>query len=672
MSLETAEESIARYEETMSHQSDRGPGPHPAQRSTSLSDQSLNDNNFLSNNNDLVGLYDFNLDDYDLSTPYNSELELEDINQFGPGFGTQTLFPSMVAIPSPPIVASRRSSSQPTEMPPVTQTPLESNTVSESQVFHNLRRKDCQTPVSESNVSTSIEGLSLVALPRRSNRNKQWSSVRGNESIMTPNRTPNIPNTTLASGGLIPDQVDHPISLRSSISVSGTSTISDIRSNQLHNICKELQEFENKDLSEQFVASKMTGIIQAFYRHTADGPDTIQLEVLVKSSILGVIRNDALTWKDMKPMKSAEEVLKIYREAGWVFHVSQNYPSSGHLMASTSSVSSQQMDRSGSVCSRSSKRRSDFESSMDTASLSSKRVKPSSNKYKCYYNYCSKSFDTLKSLKRHTDIHNPCQFTACIMPGCKYITLRKDSVENHLASRHRNEFNGLSENEKRKKRKDMRNNTFVIGDRTHDHCVFCAKELPRGSWENSRKSQAHIKSHLGNPTTTSVFQHLCSDKDQCGKNECWESSWYVRPENRQRVPTNDGDDSDSDSLLEIGVNDGYFNNGNTPEQQKRPNANLSFPTPSYYGSNFSFSGDNYPTNSDQPSYRSPYPVLGYLGENPDSEVFNSYTMPNRSDESSRIDALASSVAIYDKTIHPSQREGTTTTDRLQFNDGSQL
>lgn len=250
----------------------------------------------------------------------------------------------------------------------------------------------------------------------------------------------------------------------------------------------------------------------------------------------------------------------------------------------------------------------------------------------------------------------------------------------HLETKfHEGYRKGLSEAEENRR---IEENTFIITDRTHDHCTFCGTKLPRGSWNKCLESHKHISDHLRNSTPL-VFQHLCSDKDKCGTKEYWKSSKDIRPENRKRAPVISGCKVRSE-IDERNLD--FSDNGDSTESQERPDINRCTQESSaqdYRGSNESFSVSSYPGNRDPSEYISPYhnkqpsrlrPILDALdhasdtasdvamsrfrAEDPGSEHHNNCTVRDPSHELLRYENLKSSVDSYETIVE--QRDDNTT------------
>ncbi|APA14975.1 predicted protein [Sclerotinia sclerotiorum 1980 UF-70] len=718
MSLETAEESIERYERTLPHHGgwDVDPGPYPASPSIGSFDEEASNlfNHFVlfpdSNgcNNDLDDLTTLTNDDsqgYDYHRDHTSDLlnnyidvrkcgeELDALGDVTGDFSTQAPSPSQTIRrilndrqpTEKPAVAQMNDSSvfpdqmecTDSEMPHLTEAPIDSrissgsNTISVSD--SHLHRRE----MSEFNVLGSIENSRPMLRPRASTRNKEGSSFRGLNQIQ------DVRKTALDGRDLVSDRADHDASHDPSISVHDTSTNINIQSELFDIVCERMRGFEDKNLNQQLVASKIKDIVQAFYRRVAAGDETQELEVLIFCSILEVIRHDAVPWRDMKPTKISEAVYKIYFDAGWTFNPPQEYLPRGQNTTPTLSSSSQRTHQTSSVYALQSKRRSNDGDSMTTASSSSKRLKVSSEGYHCYYDDCN-TYVEPKEVGRHNTIHNPYEFTACIVPGCDKIFVRKDAMRNHLGSRtHKRYIESLSIEEKSRLPRLIKRNTFVINDRTHEYCVFCETKLLRGSWENCQMSQAHIIGHLRASKTSKtplVFRHRCSNKDECGKKEYWRTSPCVQPENRERVPRSDDDDTDGETHQEI---DDYTEAGESIDPGESADSYHHSQKSSDYDfaeSNKSFNHHNYPTNRRPSSYKSPYrsrthstsllsgrletslepesdlSMTRYLVANSDFEHLNNQNIRNPSDRSSRTGVLKNSVNSYAAAVELGSEE----------------
>ncbi|KAF7857294.1 hypothetical protein EAF04_009535 [Stromatinia cepivora] len=704
MSLETAEEFIDMHEITLPHQGGWDPGLYPAQPPVSLSNESNSFNNKFdffphSNgcNNDLDDLIPLSNDDspgYDYHCDHTSDLldyhfdvrecgeESDALGAARGGFGTQTPSPSQT---TPPMLNDPQPTEKPAiaqindrsvyfpdqmgctdfEMPHSPEAPIYSQhtqILSRSNTISVLDPQLHSRETSEFNVLGSIENHSPMLRPRRLTRNKEGSSFR------RPNQIRSVRRATLDGRGLVSDQADRHTGHDPSISVGGTYTNMNVESKLFDIVCERMQEFKDKNLNQQLVASRIKNTIQDFYRSVAAGDETMELEVLVLNSILEVIRHDAVPWRDMKPMKISEAVYKIYFDAGWTFTLPQKDPLREQSTTPALSSSSQQTHRTSSLYSRQTKRRSNCEDSISTASSFSKRLKASPDEYHCYYPDCNARVEP-KEIGRHNTIHNPYEFTACIVPGCDKIFVRKDAMKNHLDTKsHKRYIKCLTADEQNRQ---IQRNTFVINDRTHEYCVFCEKKLLRGSWKNCQMSQAHIINHLKTSKTPLVFRHLCSNRDECGKKEYWRTSHCVQPENRERVPRSNDDDTDSETHQEIDDhNDDFADDVDSTDQGESADTYLHSQKSSDYdfrGSNRSFSRGNYPTNRHPASYISPYnnktystslisgrletslelesdiSMNRYLGENPDFEFLNNQTIQNPSDRSSRNGLLKNSV-----------------------------
>ncbi|CAD6444844.1 ee7b439f-c28e-4634-b66d-d90efb748d89 [Sclerotinia trifoliorum] len=710
MSLETAEEFIEMSERTLPHHGgwDDDPGSYPAPLpSPSIGSFGDEFNNVF---DDLTTLTNDDYQGYDYHLGHTSDLldHRIDVRQCGGELDALGDVTGDSSTQAPSQTTGRiLNDTQPTEMPAITQindasvyfsdqmegnfevphlpeAPIDSQI---SQILSGSSTTSVSGPhahrreTSEFNVLGSIENPRPMLRPRASTRNKESSSFQGQNQIQ------NVRGTALDGRDLVSDQADHYASHDPSIPVHDISTNMNIQSELFDIVCEGMHGFEDKNLDQRLVASKIKDIIQAFYRRVAAGDETQELEILILDSILEFIRHDAVPWRDMKPTKISEAVYKIYFDAGWTFNPSREDPPRGQSTTPALSSSSQQTHQTSSVYSHQSKRRSNYEDSMSTASLFSKRLKSSPEEYHCYYDDCNARVEP-KEIGRHNTIHNPYEFTACIVPGCDKIFVRKDAMRNHLDSKfHKRYIESLSIEEKSRLPRLIKRNTFVINDRTHEYCVFCEKELLRGSWENCHMSQAHIISHLRTSKaskTPLVFRHRCSNRDQCGKKEYWRSSPCVQPENRERVPRSDDDDTDSETHQEIdGRNDDYTEDGESIDRGESADSYHHSQKSSDYDfaeSNKSFTRRNYPTNRHPSSYKSPYrsrthstsllsgrletslepesdlSMTRYLGANSDLEHFNNQNLQDTSDRLSRCGVLVNSVNSLAAIAEPGAKE----------------
>ncbi|KAF7916209.1 uncharacterized protein EAE98_010794 [Botrytis deweyae] len=697
MSFRTVEESVAAYESAPPQQGYRDPGSNLAQppicgdQVSHFFENDLNNANNLSYNN----FHDNDLDD--LTICPNGERPIYNLEFDYDLFACQNGVDELASKPtagsfdnqSPlqcQITPQRLGSSQPanessiaevrdrsfdlpgqaeytqSEMPEPAQTPINSQHIQTLSKDGTIPESDLEhhgLETHESNLEGSLEVHRQILPLRRSSRNKGSCSTGGAGTVAFPHQTTNdLESMVQCSSQRL---ADCPASRNSSISAGVEFTSNNFRSKLFDRVCETTSEFEDKPLNPSFVASEIRNAIQDFYRDAGFRRETTKTESLVGASILEIVRDEDIPWKNMKSMKIAESVCKIYSEAGYDQPIPQNVSSRRHNKRTAISDSTSRTNRNPSVISRSSKRPSDYEGSTSVTSSLSKRLKVSSDEYNCYYDNCNASVG-LKGIGPHSKIHNPYEFFACIVPGCPKIFPRKDTLDSHLKTKsHEGYFKGLSEAEYNSRSERIKENTFIITDRTHDHCTFCEKKLPRGSWKKCEESHKHILTHL-RKSTPLVFQHLCSDKDKCGTKEHWKTSTCIQPENRKRVP-------------DVSTN-----------PQERPNTNRYTQGPStqdYYGSNESFSGGGYPGNRSPSEYISPYhhmqpsrlrPMLDALdhpsdtesdvamsrfrAEDPDSEHHNNYTVRDPSHEPLRYGMLESSVNLYATIVE--QRDDDTT------------
>ncbi|TGO35655.1 hypothetical protein BHYA_0151g00140 [Botrytis hyacinthi] len=548
------------------------------------------------------------------------------------------------------------------EMPEPAQTPInlqhtqtlpKAGTISGSDLeYHGLERN-------ESELEGSKEIHRQILPLRRSTRNKGSCSTGGAGNVVFPHQTTNV----LELIAQCPSQclADCPASRNSSISAGVEFTSNNFRSKLFDRVCETTSEFDDKPLNRSFVASEIRKAIQDIYRDAGSRGETTKTESLT-------VRDEDMPWKDMKPMKIAESFYKIYSEAGYDQPIPQNISSRRQNTRTALSDSTPRTNRNPSVFSLSSKRPSDYKVPR------AKRLKVASDEHICHYDNCNASVG-FKGIGPHNKIHNLYEFFACVVPDCPKIFPRRDTMNSHLKTEfHKGYLKGLSEAEKSTISERIKENTFIITDRTHDHCTFCDTKLPRGSWKKCWESHVHILTHL-RTSTCLIFQHLCSDKDKCGTKEHWKTSTCIQPENRERVPDSDWDDSDCEVRSEIDeCSHDFSDNGDSMEPQERPDINLYTQESSaqyYRGSNESFSGGSYPGNRGPSEYISLYhnkqpsrlrPILDALdhpsdtasdvamsrfrAKDPDSEHHNNYTVRDPSHEPLRYGMLESSVNSY--------------------------
>ncbi|KAM0158251.1 hypothetical protein ACHAQE_005633 [Botrytis cinerea] len=721
MLFNTVEESVAAYEKALPQQGCWNPGSNIAQSPIS-SDQAshsfgndLNNPNCLSHNivsdnniDDLVLFPNGEVPNYGIEFYYDPlayQNGVDELTSKPTAGSSDNQNPSQCQIttrrlgsPQPtqePSIAEVRDRSfgfpnqaeyNQSEMPEQAETPINSQhmqafsragTISGS----DLANHDLET--NESNLKESTETHGRIFPLRRSTRNKGSCSARGAGNIVSTNQTTKVLESMVQCSSQ--RLADCPASRNSSISAGAEFTSDNFRSKLFDKVYGRTSEFGDKPLSQSFVASEIRKAIQDIYRDAGFRWETTKMESLAGQSILEIIRNEDIPWKDMKPMKIAESVYEIYSKVECDQPIPQRISSRIQNTRTSFSDLAPQTNRNPSIFSRSSKRRSDYEGSTSVTSSFSKRLKIPSDEYNCYYDHCNASVE-VKGIGPHNKIHNPYEFTACIVPGCPRIFPRKETMKSHLNTKsHKGYLKSLSEIERSSISKRIKENTFIITDRTHDHCTFCDKKLPRGSWKKCWKSHVHILKHL-RASTPLVFQHLCSDRDSCGKKEYWKTSSCILPENRKKVPDSDYGDSDCEVQSEIDEDNlDCSDNGDSTEPQERPDIDSYAQGPitrDYRDRNKSFSG-SYPGNRSPSEYRSPYhnmqpprvrlmsdrldsssdtesdvAISRFLGENPDVEYYNNYTLRDPSHVPLRHGTLKSSIDSCATTVE--QGDGDTT------------
>ncbi|KAF7949984.1 hypothetical protein EAE96_007289 [Botrytis aclada] len=716
MPLKIVEEPVAAYESALPPQQGcRDPGSNLAQLSicgdqaSHSFDNDLNNAIYLSYNN----FYDYNLNDmvlspigelpsYDLEFDYDMSAYQDEVDELAskPTAGSSDnqsplqcqITPQRLGSPQPTnepsSIAEVRDRSfdfpdqaeyNQSELPELAQTPISSQniqTLSEARTISGSDPEYHDPETYESSLEGPIEVHRQILPLRRSTRNKGGCSTREAGNIISPHQITTSPESMIQCSSQ--RLADCPASRNSSTSAGVEFTSNNFQSKLFDRICETTSEFEDKPLNQSFVASEIRHAIQDIYRDAGFSGETTKTESLVGESILEIVRDEDIPWKNMKPMKIAELVYEIYSKAGYDQSIPQNIPSGRHNTRTAFSDSIPRTNRNPSVSSHLSKRLSDYEDSTSVVSSSSKRPKVSSNKYKCYYKECNASV-RLKGIVPHIKIHNPYKFFACIVPDCSEIFPRKDTMKSHLKTKfHEGYLESLSKAEESERTKE---NTFIITDRTHDHCVFCEKKLPRGCWKKCLESHKHILDHLRKPDLLD-FKHLCSDKDSCGKKGYWKKSSCIKPENRKQAPDDNYDDSDCEARSEINEE-----NGNSTELQERPDMHRYAQEPiaqDYRGSNESFSGGSYPRNRSPSEYRSPYPnkqssrlspmletldppshtepnipMSRFRDLDPDSEHHNNYTVRDPSHEALRYGMLKSSVDSCVTTMEQGDDDTTT-------------
>ncbi|TGO64928.1 hypothetical protein BOTNAR_0083g00110 [Botryotinia narcissicola] len=343
-----------------------------------------------------------------------------------------------------------------------------------------------------------------------------------------------------------------------------------VRSN--HEIADELftliqaKLIEGDNVSMEYKPSLVKDSIKLFYRRHAFGPsETLEFGLSIRKSIRDILSNIRIGDKEEKSSCILEVVDEAYYEEGWRIHnpvesgLSNNDCSLGHdehPEVQSRTVSQSFHDPSPSCIqpviitspssSRSKKRPTKDHPSTKAPSPQSKRQRPTSSKpYKCY---CNKQFASLKALRKHSSTHNPCQFIACPEPSCTHLSLRIDSIEDHLKTHHI-DISRLPLLERYQKREELKQKTFLILDCTHDRCVVadCDQRFPRNELDGCKQSSAHILSHYKdkNDLPTS-FRHACSDDTMCSGKEAWKNSVYVTGERIQKLERHGIEDIDAE------------------------------------------------------------------------------------------------------------------------------
>ncbi|KAF7892131.1 hypothetical protein EAF00_008433 [Botryotinia globosa] len=243
-----------------------------------------------------------------------------------------------------------------------------------------------------------------------------------------------------------------------------------------------------------------------------------------------ILLNIRIEDREEKSSCILEVVDEAYYEEGWRLHspvdsgLSNNDYNSGHdahIPSETQSTtfsqsfsdpspsSSQPFILTSSPDSRSKKRPTKEHSSTETSSPQTKR----------------------QPLRKHSNTHNPCQFIACSEPSCTHLSLRLDSIEDHLKTHHI-DISHLSSHERHQKREELKQNAFLILNCTHDRCVVadCDQRFPRNELDGCRRNLAHIPNKNNLPTS---LRHACSDDVMCSGKEAWRNSIYVTGERIQ-------------------------------------------------------------------------------------------------------------------------------------------
>ncbi|KAF7941603.1 uncharacterized protein EAE97_006440 [Botrytis byssoidea] len=345
-----------------------------------------------------------------------------------------------------------------------------------------------------------------------------------------------------------------------------------VRSN--HEIADELftlirtKLIEGDNVSMEYKPSLVKDSIKLFYRRHAFGPpEILEFGLSIRKSIRDILSNIRIEDREEKSSCILEVVDEAYYEQGWRLHspvdsgLSNNDCNSGHdahipseteptkfsqSFSDPSPSSSQPFILTSSSGSRSKKRPTKKHSSTETSSPQTRRQRPTSSKlYKCY---CNKRFATLKALRKHSNTHNPCQFIACPEPSCTHLSLRIDSIEDHLKTHHI-DISHLSSHERHQKREELKQNTFLILDRTHDRCVVggCDRRFSRNELDGCKRSMAHILNHYRDKNNLPTsFRHACSDDVMCSGKEAWRNSVYVTGERIQKLERHVIEDIDAE------------------------------------------------------------------------------------------------------------------------------
>ncbi|TGO79100.1 hypothetical protein BELL_0043g00090 [Botrytis elliptica] len=300
----------------------------------------------------------------------------------------------------------------------------------------------------------------------------------------------------------------------------------------------------------------------------AFGPsETLEFGLSIRKFIRDILLNIRIEDREEKSSCILEVVDEAYYEEGWRLHstvesgLSNNDRNLGHdahvlpearsttvsqSFSDPSPSSSQPFVLTSPSSSRSKKRPTKDHPSTKAPSLQSKRQRSTSSKpYKCY---CNKRFASLKALRKHSNTHNPCQLIACPEPSCTHLSLRIDSIEDHLKTHHI-DISRLPPLERHQKREELKQNTFLILDCTHDRCVVadCDRRFPRNDLDGCKQSLAHILSHYKDkynlPTS---FRHACSDDVMCSGKEAWRNSVYVTGKRIQKLERHGIEDIDAE------------------------------------------------------------------------------------------------------------------------------